>query len=168
MRYYVSIEGRTVEVDLGGPVPHVDGQPVDADLEQVPGTELYHMRLDGRSLPLVLRPGEERGVWEVHALGSRLVAEVVDERTRAIRELTGRDTRARGPRPVRAPMPGLVIRLDVETGQSVRPGQGVVIVEAMKMQNELKAETAGIVTRILVTPGQPVEKGAVLVEFESE
>jgi pyruvate carboxylase subunit B len=49
----------------------------------------------------------------------------------------------------------------------VQPGQGVVIVEAMKMENELKAETGGVVSRIHVAPGKAVEKGAVLVEFEA-
>jgi pyruvate carboxylase subunit B len=168
MRYTVTIEGRTFDVDLRGPVPLLDGEPVEADLQQVAGTDLHHLRMNGQSFPLLLRAGEHRGVWEIHANGSRLIAEAVDERTRAIRDLTGRESQIRGPRPVRAPMPGLVIRLDVETGQSVKPGQGVVIVEAMKMQNELKAEAAGVVSRILVTPGQPVEKGTVLVEFESE
>jgi pyruvate carboxylase subunit B len=65
-------------------------------------------------------------------------------------------------------MPGLVLRLEVERGQAVRRGDGLVIVEAMKMENELKAESNGVVDRIHVAPGQPVEKGALLVEFEAE
>jgi pyruvate carboxylase subunit B len=92
-------------------------------------------------------------------------AEVVDERTRAIRALTGRSGAAAGPRPVRAPMPGLVVRVEVEAGQSVVAGQGVVIMEAMKMENELRAETGGVVARVHAVPGAAVEKGAVLVEF---
>jgi pyruvate carboxylase subunit B len=62
-------------------------------------------------------------------------------------------------------MPGLVVRVEVAEGQSVTAGQGVVIMEAMKMENELKAEAAGVVGKILVQPGQAVEKGAVLIEF---
>ena len=65
-------------------------------------------------------------------------------------------------------MPGLVVRVDVEPGHRVEAGQGVVIIEAMKMENELKAEADGVVSRVLVEQGQAVEKGAVLVEFEAE
>jgi len=80
--------------------------------------------------------------------------------------MTGGGAVAQGPKPVRAPMPGLVVRVEVEPGQEVKAGQGVVIIEAMKMENELKAEAVGVVSRVLVQQGQAVEKGAVLVEFE--
>jgi biotin carboxyl carrier protein len=62
----------------------------------------------------------------------------------------------------------MIVRVEVEPGQSVAPGQGVVIVEAMKMENELKADRGGIVSRIHVAAGQPVEKGVILIEFEEE
>ena len=58
------------------------------------------------------------------------------------------------------------MRVEVEPGQQVKAGQGVVIIEAMKMENELKAEADGVVARVHVKQGQAVEKGAVLVEFE--
>jgi biotin carboxyl carrier protein len=60
------------------------------------------------------------------------------------------------------------VRVEVEPGQRVTPGQGVIIVEAMKMENELKADGGGVVSRVHVTAGQPVEKGVVLIEFETE
>jgi pyruvate carboxylase subunit B len=168
MRYYVTLAGRTFEVDLRGDSPHVDGRPVRAELRDVPGTPLRHLLADGRSLPLVVQPAEARGHYRIQVRGRTFDVEVVDERTRAIREMTGRSGGARGPKPVRAPMPGLVLRVEVEPGQTVRPGQGVVIVEAMKMENELKAETGGVVSRVHVTKGQAVEKGTVLVELESD
>ena len=65
-------------------------------------------------------------------------------------------------------MPGLVVRVEVAAGERVRAGQGVVIMEAMKMENELRAEGEGVVARVLATAGQPVEKGAILVEFERD
>ncbi len=167
MRYYVSIGERTVEVDLTGERPRVDGREVDAELVTVPGTPLRHLLLDGRSYPLVARRAE-RGSWEIGFDGARLTAEVVDERTRAVRALEGRGDKAHGPRPVRAPMPGLVTRVEVAAGDTVRPGQGVAIIEAMKMENELRAEAPGVVARVLVSAGQAVEKGAVLVEFSAD
>ena len=72
-----------------------------------------------------------------------------------------------GPKPLRAPMPGLVVQLEVAEGDQVTSGQGLVIVEAMKMENELKSEGEGTVKRILVEPGQAVDKDQVLVEFET-
>lgn len=167
MRYYVTLEGRTFEVDLTGETPVVDGVPVDAELTRIPGTPTRHLLAGVRSHTLVAdRKG--RHEWELHLDGDRLTAEVVDERTRAIREMTGQDAAVVGPKPVRAPMPGLVVRVNVEPGQLVSAGQSVIIIEAMKMENDLKAESAGRVTRIAVEPGQPVEKGAVLVELEGE
>ncbi len=168
MRYYVTLGSRTCEVDLRGALPVVDGRAVHAEMQRVAGTPLHHLLADGQSFPLVLRPAGGRGQWDVYFDGRHYTVEVLDERTRAIREMTGRSSTARGPRPVRAPMPGLVVRIEVEAGQTVRAGQGVVIVEAMKMENELKAETSGIVSRVLVSPGQAVEKGTVLVELQAE
>jgi len=63
-------------------------------------------------------------------------------------------------------MPGLVVRVQVEAGQSVAAGAGIVVLEAMKMENELRAAAAGTVRTVRVRPGEAVEKGQVLVEFE--
>jgi pyruvate carboxylase subunit B len=62
-------------------------------------------------------------------------------------------------------MPGLVVRVSVSVGDTVSAGQGLVVVEAMKMENELRASAAGVVTAVLAVPGHVVEKGAVLVEL---
>jgi biotin carboxyl carrier protein len=106
-----------------------------------------------------------RGEWSLGMAGDRWEAEVVDERTRHIRSLTAGAERARGPTALRAPMPGLVLRLLVEPGREVARGDGLVVLEAMKMENELKAPAGGVVGAVHVRPGEPVEKGQVLVEF---
>ena len=71
-----------------------------------------------------------------------------------------------GTKKIVAPMPGLVVRLNVSVGDSVIVGQGLVVVEAMKMENELKAPADGVVASIAVQPGQTVDKGAVLLVLE--
>lgn len=166
MRYFVTVEGREFEVDLTGDVPVVDDRPMDASLTVIPGTPVRHLLVDGRSRALVARPGG-KGDWDIHLNGDRYEVGVVDERTRAIRAMIGQGAEARGPMPVRAPMPGLVVRVDVEEGDTVEAGQTVAIMEAMKMENDLKADSGAVVSRVLVAPGEPVEKGAVLVEFEA-
>jgi biotin carboxyl carrier protein len=168
MRYYVTVAGRTLEVDLGAEASRVDGRPVSAELPALPGTPVRHLLVDGRSYVVLAAAGEGPGEWQLRLDGATFVVEVVDERTRAIRAMTGAAARARGPGPLRAPMPGLVVRVQVEPGQAVERGAGLVIVEAMKMENELTADAAGVVARVLVQPGQTVEKGAVLVEFEAD
>jgi pyruvate carboxylase subunit B len=164
MRYVVTVDGRSYEVDLGPEGTFVDGAPAKADLEHVEGTALHSLILDGRS-HRILAKREEGGAWDLHLGGRRYRAEAVDERTRAIREMTGAAAGPVGPRPVCAPMPGMVVKIEVAVGDTVTPGQGVAIVEAMKMENELKAESAGVVARIHVEPGQAVEKDQILIDL---
>jgi len=164
MLYHVTIAGRTFRVDVDGGTVRVDGAELtDVTLAHLAGTAVRHLLASGTTTT-VLAEREDDG-WSLLVDGWPLHADVVDERTRAIREMTGRNNVTHGPRPVRAPMPGLIVRIDVGVGDAVRAGQGVVAMEAMKMENELKAESAGVVARILVEPGQAVEKGAVLVEL---
>jgi acetyl/propionyl-CoA carboxylase alpha subunit len=167
MRYYVTVEGQTLEVDLTGDRPVVDGEPVDAELTRIRDTATLHLLLDGRSHALVARRRNRHG-WELHLNGDRFETEVVDERTRAIQAMTGAAAGPRGPKPVRAPMPGLVVRVAVSPGDQVKAGQSVVIIEAMKMENDLRAEADGVVDEVLVAPGEAVEKGANLVAFRLE
>jgi pyruvate carboxylase subunit B len=98
--------------------------------------------------------------------GRRIRAEAIDERTRAIREMTGAGGAALGPAPIRAPMPGLVVKVEVEEGDVVEAGQGMAIVEAMKMENELKAEGPGVVSTIHVAAGDTVEKDQILIDLD--
>ena len=168
MRYFVTVGERTYEVELVGDKVIVDGDELSAELRQVAGTLLRRLSLDGQSFRVVAMQGEARGTWELQLGGERVRADVVDERTRTIRAMTARSSGPQGPRPVRAPMPGMVVRVEVEPGQQVRAGQGVVIIEAMKMENELKADAAGVVSKILVNSGTAVEKGTVLIEFMAE
>jgi biotin carboxyl carrier protein len=97
--------------------------------------------------------------------GRRFDVEALDERTRAIRELTRATERRAGPAPLVAPMPGLIVRVEVREGDVVRPGQGLVVMEAMKMENELRTTSGGTVQAVLVQPGAAVEKGAVLIQL---
>jgi len=165
MKYHVLIGDRTVEVDLSGDQPRVDGRPIQAELVTVPGTPIHHLRIDQTSRSLIGRPGERRGTWHLTIEGQPVSAEVVDERTKAIRAMAGVEETASAGTLV-APMPGMVVRILVEPGQTVAAGQGVIVVEAMKMENELRSPAAGVVAHVAVSAGQAVEKGALLIVFE--
>lgn len=165
MRYHVTLGSRTLEVDLGPEGVSVDGRPLRADLAEVDGTDVRTLLLSGKS-HRVLATRKGKGDWSLHLGGRHLDVQVLDERTHAIREMTGEVGVQARAASLTAPMPGLVVKVEVEEGDEVFPGQGVVIVEAMKMENELKAEGHARVARVVAVPGTPVEMGEVLVEFE--
>jgi biotin carboxyl carrier protein len=164
MKYVVSIAGREFEVEVDGDRVTVAGVAHVATLRSIAGTPSRQLVMDGHPTVLTLRTAG-RGQWSLGLGGDRYEAEVLDERTRHIRSLTAGAGAARGPTAVRAPMPGLVVRVLAEPGQEVAAGAGVVVLEAMKMENELKAPAAGVVGAVRVRPGEPVEKGQVLVEL---
>lgn len=166
MRYTVTVAGHTFQVEIGPQGPTIDGHPITADLATLPGTPVRHLLAAGRAHTLIAQPGPEPGTWTLHLDNTRLTARVLDPHTHTLQTLAARSTRPAGPAHIRAPMPGLVLRVDVRPGQTVRPGQGLLIIEAMKMENELRADTPGTVARVLVQAGQPVEKGTVLIELD--
>jgi biotin carboxyl carrier protein len=165
MRYFVTMGSSTVEVELGAEGVKLDGVTVNVDLMEMDGTEVRSLLLDGRS-HRILAARKGRGLWSLHLAGRHVTARVVDERTRSLEEMTRGRQEALGPGALKAPMPGMVVKVEVGEGQEVSSGQGLVIVEAMKMENELKSPVDALVKRILVSPGEAVEKDQVLVEFD--
>jgi pyruvate carboxylase subunit B len=163
VKYQVTIGDRSFAVDIDGERVTVDGREVRARLEPVPHTPLRRFEADGRSDTLgVTRQGD---TWRIQVGGRVWQATVLDERTRLIRELSGGGAASGGGGVVRAPMPGMILRVDVGEGESVARGRGLVVLEAMKMENEIRAPEAGVVTRIHAVPGTSVDKGAPLVEL---
>ena len=166
MKYMVTLAGRTVEVDVDGETVLVNGKAHSVELRAVPGTPVRNLLIDGASWIVPVEP-VARGKWLVQRRGDRFEVDVVDERTHHIQSLAGEGKAAAGPAALKAPMPGLVVRVLAEPGQHVATGQGLVVLEAMKMENELKAGGPGVVELVHATPGQAVEKGAVLVTFRA-
>lgn len=121
MRYAVTIGDQTVEVELGPDSVRVDDRALAAELTAVPDSPVRSLLL-GTASHWVVAYARGRGRWDLRLGGWHLTTEVLDERTRAIRALTGAATVSAGARPVRTPMPGLVVRVEVEEGDQVRPG----------------------------------------------
>jgi acetyl/propionyl-CoA carboxylase alpha subunit len=162
------VNGRRVTVELGANGISVDGVPVSAHLEDVEGTPIVLVNVDGTLHRLAVQRGEARGRYTIWSDEHRLEVEALDERRRAIQDMTGAAAANAGPAPLVAPMPGLVVRVNVKPGDQVQAGQPLVVMEAMKMENELRSTSTGIVSSIRVQPGAAVEKGAVLVELVEE
>ncbi|MGN6391011.1 MAG: biotin/lipoyl-containing protein [Gemmatimonadales bacterium] len=165
MKYVVAVAGRELEVEVDGDRVTVAGRSLPATLAAAPATPVRQLLLDGRAEALAVE-SLGGGRWALTLRGERHEVEVVDERTRHIRSLTGGADRGRGPGVLRAPMPGLVVRVQAQPGQAVTPGSGLVVLEAMKMENELRSSAAAVVRAVRVAPGEAVEKGQVLVEFD--
>ena len=166
MKYTVTIGSRVCEVDLTGDRVVLDGRPFHAELRRMPGTPLRHLIVDGVSETLAMSRSDDG--WALLRGGETVTAQVRDERTRQLEEMTAGGAAAGGHQIVKAPMPGLVLRIEVEVGTSVKRGSGLMVLEAMKMENELTAPIDGVVTAIHVEAGAPVDKGALLVEVSQE
>jgi len=165
MKYYVSVNGEDHEVTLDEHGVHVDGERVSAAVESINGSPVRMVTIGDEVHRVVVRAGA-RGAYTLWLDGYRFEIQALDERARAIRELSGKNAGPSGPAPLVAPMPGLIVRVNAQPGDQVQAGQGLVVMEAMKMENELRAPAAGRVRAILAGPGTAVEKGAVLVELE--
>lgn len=144
------------EVVIGDRTYHVDAQAARAGL--------HSLRLDGVQHEVAVRPHGEDAWWVSTAHGSGPV-EVADPLTHlAAQTRGGKGGRRR--QTVKAYMPGRVVTLLVQEGQEVTTGQGILVLEAMKMENEIRAEHDGTVTKIHAQPGQAVDTGDPLFELE--
>ena len=165
MKYVVEVHGERHEVDVGPDGVMYDGETVSAELSDVPGSPVRQVRIGDAVHRVIARRGETRGAYTLLLGGHRFAIEALDARTRAIRDLTAATAGSTGPAPLVAPMPGMIVRVAVAIGDAVEAGQSLIVMEAMKMENELRASAAGTVTAVRVIAGTAVQKGAILVEL---
>jgi len=137
----------------------VDGHPLDADVVDV-APYTFSILLRGR-VHEVRVAAAPNGTLQIQDGLQTFTAEVVDPR--AWRRRRHGDVEAEGRQQVAAPMPGKIVRVLVKAGDKVEAGQGLVVVEAMKMQNEIRSPKSGTVERVLANEGQAVNNGDVLV-----
>jgi biotin carboxyl carrier protein len=143
--HHISINGKTYEVDFES----VSGQPV------------YSLIADGKSHEAYVRESDDE--WQVLLRGRLFPVKVEDEREKRLRSAAGGGVAETGEFHLKAPMPGLVVAITVEEGQEIKKGQVLLILESMKMQNELKSPRDGIVNRIKVRAGESVEQKQALL-----
>jgi biotin carboxyl carrier protein len=164
MLYEVTIDGKNYRLELncveGRWSCRLDGHDVEVDAI-LARRDVLSLRIGNMAYEIKL----ERVAGDLHLwVGStRFAAEVRDPRSLRGRKHAGDD---QGPRKIAAPMPGKVVRLLVREGDEVEPGAGVAVVEAMKMQNEIKSPKKGKIQKILVSEGATVNAGDVLAIVE--
>jgi biotin carboxyl carrier protein len=168
LKYYVrNDDGEEVfEVEWEGNVIAVSrgGERYEIDVSRNEFKPYIHLLIDNRSY--LLSTSMNGDLVEVETLERGYKFEVVNEKKRELERLGLRKKKKIRKKDIHAPMPGLVVDIGVKVGQEVEQGQGVVIVEAMKMENELKASQGGIVKEILVSKGQKVDQNELLVVIE--
>lgn len=139
----------------------VDGKAYTVDFDAVADEPVYSLLLDGHSHEAYVYPSEEG--WQVLMHGTLYPALVEDEREKRLRLQSGGGVAEREEFLLKAPMPGLVVALPISEGQQVNKGDVLVILESMKMQNELRSPKAGTVTRLRAAVGETVEQRQTLL-----
>jgi len=164
MKYITTIDNKEFEIEV------VDEQHIrvgerllEVDFESVSGQPVFSLILDGKSYESFVYQGEED--WEVLIRGRQYQVKVEDEREKRLKSTGGGDVTG-GEFHLKAPMPGLVVAVLIEEGQEVKKGQVMLILESMKMQNELKAPRDGVMGRIRVKAGESVEQRQTLLSVQ--
>ena len=164
MKLWVTVLGREAEVTFRTEgdrvVLEADGRHIEADFVRLPDGEVYSLLVDGRSH--VVRVSATAEGLEVELRGTTIRVEVKHPLEKMLQAVGSGSPAGRG-ETVAAPMPGMVVALHVQPGDRVRAGQAVVVVEAMKMQNELVVAHDGVVSEVLVAERAAVSAGQPLV-----
>ncbi len=165
----MTLEGRDTEVELtredGRMFLELEGRRIEADLHALPDGEVYSLLVDGRSWEVRVAPDVD--TLQVTVQGMTLPVAVRHPIEKALRA-TERAAGAATAETVAAPMPGVVVAVRVRPGDQVIAGQALVVVEAMKMQNELTVRHAGTVSEVLVAERATGAAGQPLVRIRPE
>jgi len=166
MNQFVEINHRifviTLPSDGKSGIAVIDGTEVPFDFCPGSAGSPASLLIDGRCYSVDTVPDE--GEWVVRTNERDLRAMVTDESRERRKSISlGTKQKETASCKIKAPMPGLIIKLEVEKGMFVEKGAGIVIIEAMKMENEIKASQSGIISEISVIKGQTVEKGQNLI-----
>jgi biotin carboxyl carrier protein len=168
-RYQVTVGGRSLTVELiedeDGLAVRVADQAPRRVLASRPADDgLRAFVVDGRTL-VALVDGRE-GAYTVVIDGEPIELDLQDERAARLASATAAGRHGVSETSVKAPMPGLVVAINVEPGQAVTKGTSLVVLQAMKMENELSAREDATIKEVLVAPGQTVDQGQTLVTLE--
>lgn len=166
MKYLATVDGRDYEIDLERPGElALGGRAVAVDLRAIGGSQLYSLLLDQRSYEVFVERVEGR--YYVMIAGDRFVVDVEEARLKQLKAMGGQAHVDHDTATIAAPMPGLVIKVLAQAGDWVEEDQGLLILEAMKMENEIRSPRAGRLRSMSASTGQAVSLGDVLAVVEA-
>ncbi|MCA0929004.1 acetyl-CoA carboxylase biotin carboxylase subunit [Ruegeria profundi] len=168
-RWNVALQGLEFDVKVkadkqGATVKFDDGETLRVSSDWTPGDQLALVDVDGN--PLVMKVGKISGGFRVRNRGADLKVHVRRPRQAELARLMPEKLPPDTSKMLLCPMPGLIVKIDVEVGQEVQEGQALCTVEAMKMENILRAEKKGVVAKINAGPGDSLAVDDVIIEFE--
>jgi biotin carboxyl carrier protein len=161
MKYITTVNDQqySIEIDQEGRIT-VDGDAFDVDFHSLAEGGILSLILNNHSLEAIVEERDQ--AWEVLIRGELYSVQVQDERAYRLAMARGVTAEVTGEAAIKSPMPGLIIAVTVEEGQLVSKGDQIVILESMKMENELRSPRDGVVKRLHVQPGASVEKDQLL------
>jgi biotin carboxyl carrier protein len=162
MKYIATVKDQeyTIEIDSDRGIL-IDGVPHEIDFRRLPSGGVTSLLMNNRSISAVVEEMED--FWDVLIEGELYAVKVQDERAYRLERMRSSGLTVNGEAMVTSPMPGIIIAVPVAVGDMVRHGDKVVILESMKMENELRAPCDGVVTHVLIAAGASVEKDQPLV-----
>ena len=165
MKYITTVDGKEYLIEVVDEKHiRVGDRLLEVDFESVNGQPVFSVILDGKSYESFISESDEG--WQVLMRGRQYQITVEDEREKRLRAAAGGGVAEGGEFNLKAPMPGLVVAIPVSEGQEIKKGQVLIILESMKMQNELKSPKDGIVERIRVKAGESVEQKQALLSVK--
>jgi len=165
MKYITTVDGKEFEIEVVDEKHiRIGDRLLEVDFESVNGQPVFSVILDGKSYESFISESDEG--WQVLMRGRQYQITVEDEREKRLRAAAGGGVAEGGEFNLKAPMPGLVVAIPVAEGQEIKKGQVLIILESMKMQNELKSPKDGIVERIRVKAGESVEQKQALLSVK--
>lgn len=166
MKYQVRISGQKFRVGIkekeGELQVELGRKEIDADLTELKKNKIYSLLIDNRAYDLEIR--RKNGEFEINYGGRKYSGEILEETLAKLKSTAPKEVLKQ--KEQKAPMPGLIVKIEVEEGQIVKMGEGILIMEAMKMENEIKSSYEGKVKKILVSEKQTVDKDQLLLVLE--
>ena len=166
--YRVEINGDVYEIEFFGEngLVLVDGVEVQLDVRPKSVPDHYSMLGNGESYIIAVEPQDEPNRYRVQAGGYDFDADVVSKREAFLREYLRAAGVGKTEGRIKAPMPGLIVKVLAQEGDQVEQGASLLVMEAMKMENEIKAPVSGTLAILKVREGDAVEKGQLLFEIQ--
>jgi len=164
MKYVATINDKQFEIEVVDDRHiRVGDRLLEIDFQCVSGQPVFSLIVDGQSHESYVYHTEDE--WQVLLRGHQFQVQVEDEREKRLKAAAGGGITEGGEFHLKAPMPGLVVAIPIEEGQEIKKGQVLIILESMKMQNELKSPRDGIVSSIKVKPGESVEQKQIILNL---
>ncbi|MCF7811239.1 biotin/lipoyl-binding protein [bacterium] len=171
MKLFINVSGKNHEVEIpaSGIIEklNINGKNISIDSQWLRNNSAISLIIDGKTYVAEFDSSNEQNNIQIN--GHDFTVSVKDERSKAIGKILGNGSIKKSIEgSIKAPMPGLIVKLNVSEGDLVRKGDGVIIIEAMKMENEIHAQISGTIEKIMVETGQAVDKGALLMKIKPD